>query len=155
MKFSPKISLTKAGFSDIEFLWYLRNRPDVYRYSRQNRAISWKEHIQWITPVILGMSNKDIFIIENLETPIGQIRFDYPNQNEAEVSISILKEFRGKSFGRKAFEVAKRKIKNEKKLRKLIAEIHRENLSSVTFFEKLGFKFKTKKGNWLKYIFTL
>jgi len=61
MKPSSKISLRKANFSDIEFLWYLRNQPDIYRYSRANRTISWREHIDWIIPIILGKSNKGTF----------------------------------------------------------------------------------------------
>lgn len=144
-----KILLRKANSSDIEFLRYLRNRPDVYKYFKKARPVSWKEHVDWIMPIILGISNKELFIIRNLKNPIGQIRFDYINQREAEISISILKEFRGKNIAIKALSLA---LKKQKKAKEIIAEINKDNIASIKLFERLGFKIKTKKGTWLKYI---
>lgn len=154
MKTVLKIFSKKADFSDIEFLWFLRNQSDVYKYSRKNRAVSWKEHIEWVLPVILGIAPKDIFIIKNLRIPVGQIRFDYKGKNEANVSISVLKKFRGKGFAKKAFKKVIKKFKTQK-TKKLIAEIHKNNLNSIKFFEKLDFKFRIRKGNWLQYILKL
>ncbi len=151
MKNISKISLRKVNFSDIEFLWYLRNQPTVYKYSRNNRPVSWKEHIDWIFPILLGTSNKNLFIIENFKTPIGQIRFDYQRNKEAEISISILEEFRGRGFAKKALSLTIREIKKQKKAKKLIAEINKDNNPSIRLFEKLNFKLKEKKGKWLKY----
>lgn len=150
-----KISLKKTNFSDIEFLWYLRNQPDVYKYSKENRPVPWKEHINWISPIILEMSNKNLFVIKNLKTPIGQIRFDWLNSEEAEISISILKEFQKKGFAAKSLDLAIKKIEKQKKAKKITAEIHKNNISSIKLFEKLNFKFKEKKGIWLKYILEL
>jgi len=156
MKTLPKISLRKASFSDIEFLWYLRNQPDVYKYFKNPKSISWQEHINWILPIILGINNKrELFIIKNSTTPIGQIRIDYNNQNEAEVSISTLKEFQGKGFATQALNSVIKKIKKQKMVKRLIAEIHKENLLSIRFFGKFNFEFKQKRGNWLQYTLTL
>lgn len=152
MKNHFKISLKKADFSDIEFLWYLRNQPIIYKYARNNRAVSWKEHINWILPVILGTSNKNLLVIRNLKTPIGQIRFDRTGDKEAEISISISKEFQGKGFATKSLKLA---IKKQKNIQKLIAEVNKNNKASIRLFEKLGFKLKEKKGIWLKYIYVL
>jgi len=152
MKTNSKISLKKANFFDIEFLWYLRNQPDVYKYFRENRPVSWEKHIQWILPIMLGVSNKEIFVIQSQKAPIGQIRFDYKDRKEGETSISILKEFQGRGFATKFLSLA---IKKQKKVKLLTAEIHKSNLPSLKLFEKLGFKFKTKKGKWLKYILNL
>ncbi len=155
MKNHFKIFLRKANFSDIEFLWYLRNQPNVYKYSRNSRPISWKEHINWILPIILRINDKNLFVIKNLKTPIGQIRFDWLKSEEAEISISILKEFQAKGFAKKALSSAIKEIKNQKKAKKIIAEINKNNVSSIKLFEKLNFKFKEKKGKWLKYILEL
>jgi RimJ/RimL family protein N-acetyltransferase len=155
MKISSKLSLRKINFSDIEFLWYLRNRPDVYKYSRINRAVSWKKHIDWILPILLEISNKELLIIKNLQIPIGQVRFDYRNPKEAEISISILKRFRGKGFAMKALNLAIRKIKKQNKAKLLIAVTHKKNIPSQKLFKKLNFILKEKKGIWLKYILEL
>jgi len=83
MKNLSKISLRKASFSDIEFLWYLRNQPDVYRYSRVNRPVAWKEYINWTIPVILGLTSKNLFVIQRNLFPVGQIRFDYEEDKKS------------------------------------------------------------------------
>jgi len=152
MKISLKISLKKANVSDIEFLWYLRNRPDVYKYSRQNRPVSWKEHINWIFQILLGIDDKDLFLVKSPQAPIGQIRFDYKDQKIAVVSVSILKEFQGKGFATKSLQLAIKRVRKQKKIKSFQAEIHKENRASIKLFEKLHFRFKTKKRKWLTYI---
>jgi len=152
MKDNLKISLRKANFSDIEFLWYLRNQPDVYKYSRVNKPITWEEHILWILPILLGLNNKKLFLIQYSRIPLGQIRFDYLNLKEVEISISILKDFRGRSFATRALNLGIKEIKKQKKAKLLIATTHKKNIPSQKFFENLNFKLKTKKGKWLKYV---
>lgn len=155
MKTFQKISLEKASFSDIEFLWYLRNQPYVYKYARQNRVINWEEHVNWIMPLILGISRKKLFVIKKQDLSIGQIRFDYLSQTEIEISTSVLKEFQGQGFAGKAFKKVLEELKKDKKLKILIAVVNKKNTSSIKFFEKLKFKLQTKKANWLKYYLDL
>jgi len=150
-----RISLRKANFSDKEFLWRLRNQPDVYKYSRQNRPVCWKEHTKWIESIILGITKKDLFIIQQKSIPIGQIRFDYQKNNKTEVGIAISKEFRGKGVGVKSFKKAIGLLKKQKKIKTIMAEVHKNNVSSQKLFEKLNFKLKRKNGNWLIYILNL
>ena len=151
MRSSLYISLKKADFSDIEFFWCLRNQSYVYKYSRQKKLIKWSEHIDWIIPVILGLSKRDLFVIKNKTVSVGQVRFDYKSSTEAEISVSILKEFQEQGIAFISLDKAIKKIKKERKIKKIVAEINRNNLSSVKLFNKLGFKFEDKKRDWLKY----
>ena len=144
-EYHSNVSLRKADFSDIEFLWYLRNQPDVYKYFRQARPVEWQEHILWITPVILGFSNKELFVIENSKKPVGQIRIDYLNPKEAEISISILKEFRGRGFAAAAVRLAAATTKKQGRKQRLTAEVHKKNIASQELFKKLNFKLKKEK----------
>lgn len=147
-----KISLNKASSHDIEFLWYLRNCPDIYKYFKQARKISWSKHIEWILPVISGKSNKILYVIKKSKILIGQIRFDYLSPTKAEISISVLKEFRNKGIAKKSIEEAIKLIKKERKLEIISAKIHKENIPSQKLFESLGFKTKNKKNiKWLNY----
>lgn len=159
------ISLKKADFSDIEFLWHLRNQPDVDQYSKGKRKIAWSEHINWIMPIILGTVPKPLFIIKKGSMPVGQIRFDFNNNGEYIVSISVLREFRGKGVASKSFKKAIKLLKKSKRPKVILAEIHKDNISSQKFFEKLNFKLKDpkgsrrggtsgtkKRGKWLGYI---
>ncbi|MGA2418079.1 MAG: GNAT family N-acetyltransferase [Candidatus Staskawiczbacteria bacterium] len=148
MKNSKGITLKRAEATDIEFLWYLRNRKETRKYSRNSKKIKWDEHINWILPILLGIDNKQIFIIKNVETPIGQVGFDYKENNEAEISVSILKEFWGKDFARKAVALS---IKTQKNIKHFIADIHKKNFSSLKLFKKMNFILKEKRGDWLRY----
>ncbi len=147
-----KIKLKKADFSDIEFLWYLRNQPYVYERCRVDRKVEWKEHINWIMPVLLGLKKQELFIIEFMGKKVGQIRFDYED-NEAGVSISLLKEFHGKGIAVKSLKLAIRLA--QKKGATIRAEINKNNLVSIRFFEKLKFVKKSQKGDWLQYVLNI
>lgn len=150
-----KISLKKANFSDIEFLWYLRNQPNIYKYFRNPKKAEWSEHINWILPILLGVSPKYVFIITQSNIPIGQIRVDYENPEKSDISISILEKFRGKGIAVKALLLAIKEIKKSGKVKKLLAEIHETNFPSIKLFGKLNFKMEKRKGKWLRYILKL
>jgi RimJ/RimL family protein N-acetyltransferase len=149
MRILPKISLRKASFSDIEFLWYLRNQHYVYKNSRIHKPVDWKDHINWIMPILLGFKKKDFFIIECSNKKAGQIRFDYKNK-EAEVSISLLEEFCGRGIGSRALKLAIARI--EKKAERVMAEVKKDNTASIKLFKKLDFKRKSQKGEWFQYV---
>ncbi len=155
MKKSLRVSLRKANFRDIEFLWYLRNQADVFKYSITNKKIGWEEHVNWIVPIILGFSNRELFVIESFKNPIGQIRLDYKENKEVEISISILKEFRGKGFAKEALSLVIKKIRKNKRIKLIIATIHKSNIASRNFFEKFSFELKKEKKYYQTYIFKL
>ncbi len=102
-------------------------------------------------PIVLGIASKTLFIIKKGMIPLGQVRFDFNNSEEAIVSIAILKEFQGKGIATKALTLAIKKIKEQKKIKEIIAEIHIKNRASAELFKKLNFKLKEKKDEWLKY----
>lgn len=154
MKSALKIFLRKANFSDIEFLWYLRNQPEVFRYFRKPEKVTWKKHINWIVPLILGLTKRELFVIEVFEKPVGQIRFDY-KKGQTEMSISLLKDFQGKGLGKRCLEAGIKEVKKAGKVKQLLAGIHKDNIPSIKLFEKFNFKLQTKKGVWLNYVLKL
>jgi len=139
-----------AQFSDIPFLWYLRNQPDVYQYSKTAKPVSWEEHINWITPLLLSLIPKKLYVITYEKLPVGQLRFDYAG-NEAEMSISLLKEFRGKGIASETLKQGIANVKKERTAKTLIAQIHENNLASVALFEKYHFSYQTKKNHYHYY----
>ena len=124
------------------------------KYSKEKRKINWEEHLNWIMPIILEKTSKNLFVIWKENLPIGQIRFDYLRDKEARISIAILKEFRGKGVGGESFKRAVKLLKKEKKVKSIIAEVHKDNIASQEFFEKLNFQLK-EKNKWLKYALKL
>lgn len=148
---AQKIKLKKADFSDIEFLWYLRNQPEVFKFFKNPRETQWQEHINWIMPVIFGKTNKELFVALFDKKPVGQIRLDWQENKNAEVSISLLKEFQGRGLGAKLLGQGIKSAK-KKKAKALFAEIHPQNAASVRLFEKSGFKFQEEKDGFLIYL---
>ena len=143
-----KLSLRSAGIGDIPFLWYLRNRPSVRKVSRNTAEISWKEHVEWAFPVVLGLTGKHLFVIEADGVCAGQVRFD-EQQESLEVSISLLEEFQGQGLGGEALAQG---MKNMAGAKSFLAVIARDNVSSQSFFEKHGFQKQREEGYWLHYI---
>lgn len=152
---SVNVSLRSANLNDVMFLWYLRNQPDVYKYFKTAESVPLEQHINWIMPIVLHQGNKIIlFIIENDAVPVGQIRLDCLD-GKAQISISILNEFRGRGIAREALKSTIEKIKTQVEVNAIIAEIHEDNLSSVNLFTKSNFKFQGKDERWLKYALPL
>jgi RimJ/RimL family protein N-acetyltransferase len=143
--------LRPAIFSDIPFLWYLRNCPYIRKVSRNSKAIPLEEHIEWITPVFLGLTSKQLFIIEDRGTPAGYMRLDLLEKGKAEVSIALIKDFQGKGLGTKALKSALSEAKRQNATN-VLATVHKDNVASQKLFEKLGFKKQGRqKSPWLKY----
>lgn len=144
------VSLRAAEKGDVKFLFNLRNKKYVYKNSRAARPVEWNEHISWADPVIEGKTDKELFIVEYEGKLAGQLRLDYDG-DEAEVSISLLKEFHGKGVATRVLLILLLRVKREDKAAVLSAEVNKNNFASQKLFEKVGFKSKGEEGEWLKY----
>jgi|APSaa5957512622_1039677.scaffolds.fasta_scaffold00261_3 pseudaminic acid synthase len=140
IKTSEKLLLKKVDTSDVDFLFDLRNKDYVYKYSLNPNPIEYQEHLTWITPVLRGEGSKKLlYVIKYEDERAGQVRFDILEDHVVEVNISVLKEFHGKGISNFALEEGIRSMK-EKGFEKVLAEVFEENTASVKFFEKQGFE---------------
>jgi len=136
------ILLRKARLEDAQFLLDLRNDPEVRRASRNTGAITLETHTAW-----LGRKLHDpdalLFIVEESGTPLSQVRFDVKATN-AEISIAITADFRGKGYGspviKEATELCFREFPNVSHIR---AVTNLDNEASAKSFIKAGY---TSKG---------
>ncbi len=164
------VSVKKATSTNITFLWYLRNQPDVYQYFKTPKPVAWEEHVNWIVPILLSLSEKTIYLISYNDLPAGQLRFNfeplaknklvyYENHSakigSAEISISLLKEFRGKGIAKIALKKGIEMMKRGKKMKTLTAEIHQDNATSLTLFEEMGFTQIDARGPYIHYQLSL
>lgn len=140
------VKIREVNESDIEFLWYLRNLPETYRYSRNSRKVAYEEHLNWIMPILMGeKENVNLYVILCDGKRAGQVRFDLLEKQVAEVSISIFSKYWGKGVALSGMKQGMEIMKN-KDIRKFIAEVKKENIGSLHFFTKAGFKsFKEDK----------
>jgi RimJ/RimL family protein N-acetyltransferase len=145
------IHLEPATVEHITFLWYVRNQPDVYRQFRTPAPVSWEDHVAWVMPRLLGFARSRIWIITAAGKPAGHVRCDDRDDESAEISIALLKEFRGRGIAAAALRLTVDHLRFEKRIRMLHADVHQENAASQRLFEKHGFVFSAHHGAFRSY----
>ncbi|MFX1282091.1 MAG: GNAT family N-acetyltransferase [Promethearchaeota archaeon] len=137
-----QLRLRKATKEDMLFLFNLRNDPIVRESSFDTGKIKLETHTQWFNN---KLKTKDciILIAEYEAQRIGQIRFDINETvNTAEISISILPEFRGKGLGVNILKLACDYAFKKLLIKEIFAFIKKRNLISLKAFSKVGFSTK-------------
>jgi RimJ/RimL family protein N-acetyltransferase len=79
------------------------------------------------------------FIAEVNKIPIGSIRFDINNNNEALLSFLLEPTFHGKGYGKKILEKGCEELLNIRQLTKIEGVVSIENIPSLKTFKSLGF----------------
>jgi len=136
-------SLRKAKQEDIKLLFKWVNDPEVRKNALNTDLIEWENHLNWFKNKLLNSKNK-IFIFENGNTKIGQIRIDKADKERWVIDYSINKDQRGKGYGFFMTNALLRRYNNFK----FLAIVRSENIPSQKVFEKLNFirKFHQKEG---------
>src|SRR5207245_11396360 len=71
--------------------------------------------------------------------PIGQVRINQKPNREAEIDLSVAREFRGAGYGSLLLETALQEVFDSCRITKVHAFIRPENLASARAFERAGF----------------
>ncbi len=143
-----EITLKRADFSHVVFLWYLRNCPEVYKHYRAAFPISWDEHVMWLTPVLLGTVPTVLYIVEQNGVMVGNVRFDVLEDESAKVNLALMKEWWGKGIGTQAIKAAMAKLGQEEGIRTVVSEVHEDNISSLRLTQKSGLLQYATEGPW-------
>lgn len=142
-----KLSLRKAEDGDMLNVYGLSNDPAVRKNSFSPGKIEMKDHKSWFTGK-LNDKNCLFLIAEIAGEFAGQIRFDM-KENEAVISISTKKEYRGFGLGEIILKMSVGVLKEIKpEILNIRAFVKEENTGSSRLFEKSGFKLiETTKKN--------
>lgn len=123
---------------DLSFIFLLNNEPLVRENSYNSEPINFEDHKIWFKAQLKN-KNSQIYIIENSNIPVGQVRFTV-KENHTVIGISISNKFRGKGYAFEGLELAvKEYFKNINK--PIYAYIKKSNSASIRLFEKAGFKY--------------
>ncbi|MBW2996317.1 GNAT family N-acetyltransferase [Candidatus Woesearchaeota archaeon] len=141
-----KIKFRSVEEKDCNFLLGLRNDPVVVRNSIVSEPVDLETHKKWFRESLKN-PNRKIFIIVFEGKDIGQARFDRQDINSAEISISIISDYRGRGLGSKVIKEACRFAFFKLGYRGIIAQIKNNNIASSKSFSKAGFVEKEKKNN--------
>jgi len=129
----------KAEAKDTKLLLEWRNDPSAYENFFVSESVTWPKHVDWLNKVLLD-ENRYLFLIFNEENkPIGQVRFDIEDK-EAEISITIAKEFRSQGYGKQTiYDSSKMFLEMNPNLDRVVAKILDRNPKSVATFIKAGY----------------
>ena len=129
------LTIRPALENDVELLFNWANDSSVRQNSINTATIEWSDHKKWFSSRINNKKCK-IFILENYQNPIGQIRFE--DKDDAwEIDYSINSSNRGKGFGKKIINMGIRQLPEGTLLK---AIVKKENIASCKVFEKSGFE---------------
>lgn len=139
-KDSRKLSIRPAKIEDAELLWHWANDTSVRERSFNQEPIAWNVHLEWFSRRLSSPNTKFYILLKNGE-PVGQIRYDRnEEENSAEISFSVMKEHRGKSFGIEILRLTKEVALNDLNCKKITAVVIEGNEASSKAFISAGFK---------------
>lgn len=150
---NEKYNVKKAEKKDCKIIWKIRNHPSVRQNSSNLKAFSFDEHKNWFSNKYFKNKNNFCYVLKNVNYTIGYCRFDYDNKQKTYViSIAINPKNHGKGLGNyllsQSVDKLKAKLKKKADIR-LMAEVKKNNISSIKLFERNGFeKNREDKNNY-------
>ncbi len=140
MRANTKVKLERASSKDAKMIFSWRNLPEIIALGTTQKPILWKEHLPWFKKILRGRKSHLLLIILKNKKPIGQVRFDKLNNSTLVVSIYLLPKFTGHGLGVIALNCACKKAFDQLCATRIIAVIRKNNLRSLSAFQKSGFE---------------
>ena len=134
---SGGLSLRVATAKDSKLVWSWNTASSVRAVSKSTAPIPYKRHKRWYRRKL--SSNSGAMWIATFEgEPIGVVRFD-PKGHDAEVSIALDTQHRGRGLGARALTLACATYGRTHNGTTIIASIRADNAVSRSCFEGVGF----------------
>lgn len=137
--------IRKALEQDLELLFKWTNDYEVRKNSFNQDLIKYEDHKSWFFKKIEN-KNSDIYILEDSDYPVGQIRIEVEN-DIATINYSVSSEHRGKGYGYTMLMLIKEYYKNYK----IRGKVKPENRASIKAFEKAKYTIIDKQDDYLEY----
>jgi len=130
--------IRKAKLGDSREIWEIRNHPSARKNFNNSKKVLRKDHELWFNKKYFNKQNNYCFILEDEEKKvIGYCRFDFEEkQNVYIISIAINSDNRGKGLGGKLLNESLKKFTSKYDI---LAEIKKQNISSIKIFERNNF----------------
>ena len=133
------INLTKAEITDINDTFEWRNHPDIRKNSFNQELLSWDEHEKWFTAKLKD-PDTTAYMAYYREKKVGTIRFESKDR-VIRTSVMLNPLFLGKGLGSHVIKLGvERFIMEKKPVMQIIAEIKKDNITSIKAFQKADFK---------------
>ena len=142
----------KVKKKDLLDIWIWRNDTKTTFFSKNKKKISLKTHNQWFSKVLYNSKIKfyiGVIFYKKKEIKVGVVRFDI-KKRYALVSINLNPQMRGKKLSDILLSMCIRKFLKLRKI-KLLAEINKNNLASISCFLKNNFILLESKNQYSLY----
>lgn len=133
------VFLRQAEPSDSRSLWEWRNDPDARTASLETQPVPWADHEHWYAASLENPARLILVAIDDSETRVGMVRFDFDSAESATVSINVAPAQRGKGAGQRLLHAAIAQVRDDRPALELIAKIRTSNTPSARIFEREGF----------------
>jgi RimJ/RimL family protein N-acetyltransferase len=134
------INVRNACPEDFELLYKWANDEDVRKQSFRSDKIELEQHKIWFDKKI-NDENCSIFIFEDQNIALGQVRIEKINEQDSIIGISIDYLYRGKGYSTQLIQIACEKYSKNNKFCRINAYVKIENLASKKAFQNAGFDF--------------
>lgn len=137
LDFKTNASVRKAQTDDLMLIFHWINDPELRRQSYNSEPIPLEDHTKWFNKKLKDTSTY-IYIFVYTDIPVAQVRFDVGD--EAVISYSIDKSYRGRAWGEPVIQQAIEIFRHDSGLPiKIVGYVKYENESSNRVFRNLGF----------------
>lgn len=133
-----QLTVRRARFQDAKLLWKWANDLGVRSNSFHSEMITLEDHFTWFKQKLDSADTK-IWIVEQNQTPIGQIRYDRVAKDTAEIGFSVASEHRGRGLGTKILELTVNMGCQELDVKRLKGIVISSNTASMSSFTSAGF----------------
>ena len=133
------VGLRPAQAEDCRAIWEWRNDPDTREASFHTDVIFFEQHREWFEKRFDSPDLRIRIILSPQGKEIGYVRFRIDGE-EAEVSVALDSEERGKGYGPAALRAAAEELFSEGRVNRLTALIKHSNPGSRQAFERAGFR---------------
>lgn len=133
------VTLRWARIEDCRSIWEWRNDPGTRAASFQTESIPFERHREWYESRFGSPETRFLIILHPEGAEIGYVRFQV-KETEAEVSVALDAQQRGKGYGSAAVRIASDLLLSEGEITRVVALIKHSNPASRQAFERAGFR---------------
>ena len=134
-----RLHIREVHEDDCKQLWEWANDAEVRAVSFSPEAIPWERHIEWFNSKLNNRACVLQIATNGGEIAAGQIRYDLDG-DQAVVSISLDREFRGKGYGSPLIWRSAEELFDTTAVTSVHAYVKPTNEASVRAFEKAGYQ---------------
>ena len=129
-----------------------RSDPEAYKFFRSPHRITMDEHLSWYRNNYLSNNNRFDWICVDKSSGrkigvFGAVR----DGKTAEVNYLLAPYAQHKGYALEAVKMVIEYVRSELHIKRVAAEIHRDNAPSIALAERTGFTLESESGDFLLY----